>query len=75
MIKLAPLNKAVPPAVQKEVARLENEIKTGKLAPFAGPVVDQAGKVVVAKGATMGDADINKMDFYVKGVDSQYPKK
>jgi simple sugar transport system substrate-binding protein len=75
MIKLAPLNKAIPADVQKTVAKLQDEIKKGKLHPFAGPVVAQDGTVKVAAGKNMTDAEMGAMDYYVKGVASTLPKK
>lgn len=75
MIKLAPLNTAVPDDLKKQVLAMENDLKAGKLHPFAGPVVDQDGKTRVPAGKSMTDEDMNKMDFYVEGVASKLPKK
>ena len=75
MIKLAPMNKAVPADVQKMVMNIEKEIQTGKFHPFQGPVVAQDGSVKVAKGAVMSDKDINAINYYVQGVDSEVPKQ
>jgi simple sugar transport system substrate-binding protein len=74
MIKLAPLNAAVPEAVKKDVAKLEKGIKEGKVHPFAGPVVGQDGKEIVPKGRNMTDAELGAMNYYVKGVASTLPK-
>ena len=74
MIRLAPYNKAVPIDVQKYVDGLKTRMIAGKLHPFAGPVVDQAGKIRVAKGTNITDADLNKMDYYVKGVSGKLEK-
>lgn len=75
MIKLAPLNKAVPEDVKKLVLAKEKEIASGKLHPFAGPVVSQDGKERVPKGKNMTDGELGAMDYYVKGVASTLPKK
>jgi simple sugar transport system substrate-binding protein len=75
MIKLAPLNPAIPADVKALVAKLEGEIKAGTLQPFAGPVVDQDGKTRVAAGKSMSDGELGKMDYYVEGVASKLPKK
>jgi simple sugar transport system substrate-binding protein len=75
MIKLAPLNAAIPPDVQALATKLEGEIKAGTLHPFAGPVVTQDGKVVVPAGKVMTDAELGKMDYYVEGVAGKLPKK
>ncbi len=74
MVKLAPLNPAVPKAVAELVAEREAAIVAGTLHPFAGPVRDQQGKVRVAAGTTMPDADLLRMDWYVEGVQGKLPK-
>jgi len=75
MIKLAPLNPAVPADVKDQIAKLEGELKAGTFHPFAGPVKDQDGKERVAAGKTMSDDELGKMDYYVEGVGSKLPKK
>ena len=74
MIKLAPLNPAIPADVKALVAKQEAEIKAGTLHPFAGPVVDQDGKTRVPAGRNMTDDELGKMDYYVEGVASKLPK-
>jgi len=74
MIKLAPMNAAVPKDVQTLVNKLQGDITSGKLHPFQGPVVDQDGKTVVPAGKAMSDDDLGKMNYYVQGVASKLPK-
>ena len=73
MIKLAPLNPAIPADVQAMVRDLEAKITAGSLHPFTGPVVDQAGTERLAAGAVMDDATLGKMDYFVQGVSSRLP--
>lgn len=75
MISLAPLNPAIPEDVQQTIRAMEDDLRSGKLHPFAGPVVDQDGKTLVAAGEVMSDKDLNSMNFYVQGVTSKLPKK
>ncbi len=75
MIKLAPLNPSTPADLKTQVATLEADIISGKLQPFAGPVVDQDGKTRVPAGKNMTDEELGKMDYYVEGVASKLPKK
>ncbi len=75
MIKLAPLNPAIPKDVKDLVAKLEGDISSGKLHPFTGPVVDQDGKARIPAGKVMTDDELNKMDYFVQGVASKLPKK
>jgi basic membrane protein A len=62
------------PAVPKDKAALitaEREaIMKGKQV-YAGPLADRDGKERVAKGAVLSDADLWKMDWFVKGVVTQ----
>jgi len=74
MIKLAPMNAAVPKDVQTLVNKLQGDITSGKLHPFQGPVVDQDGKTVIPAGKVMSDDDLGKMNYYVQGVASKLPK-
>jgi len=75
MVKLAPLNPAIPADVKALVAKQEAEIIGGKLHPFAGPVVDQDGKTRVPAGKSITDEELGKMDYYVEGVASKLPKQ
>jgi basic membrane protein A and related proteins len=74
VIRMAPFGKFVPQAVQDEVKKREGEIRAGSFHPFMGPVKDNAGKERVAKGKTLDDATLNKMDYYVEGVQGKLPK-
>jgi len=75
MIKLAPLNPAVPKDVADMVVAAEKNIVAGKLHPFQGPLMDNASKERVAAGKAMTDDEMQKMDFYVAGVQGSLPKK
>jgi basic membrane protein A and related proteins len=48
-------------------------IVAGTLAPFAAPLVDNAGTTRLARGA-LADADIRSMDWFVAGVVGNVPK-
>ena len=73
MIKLAPLNKAIPADLQARIREMEKQLTAGTLHPFAGPVVDQGGKTIVAAGQNMSDDQLNKMNYYLQGVVSKIP--
>ena len=74
MVKLAPINAAVPAEVKELVGKVEKDIVAGKFHPFAGPVKDNEGKERVAAGKVMTDDAMQKMDFYVEGVQGKLPK-
>ncbi len=74
MVDLAPFGKAVPEEVREQVMAAREQIISGELHPFAGPVVDQSGTERVAEGETMSDEDMLKMDYYVEGITSRLPR-
>ena len=74
MVVLKPLNPNVPADIAALFKEKEKEISEGKLVPFTGPVVDQAGKVVVPEGKPMPMDELMSMNFYVKGVEGTIPK-
>ncbi len=74
MIRLAPLNGVVPAEIAILVAEKEAAIRAGDLHPFSGPISNQEGEEVIADGATMSDADLQKMEWYVEGVQGKLPR-
>lgn len=75
IVDLAPFNKAVPAGVVKLVNTKKRDIVRGKLHPFAGPVKDNTGKLVVPSGKTLSDADMLSINWFVEGVEGTLPKK
>ena len=73
MIKLAPLNDVIPEALQNRISTMESQLRERTLHPFAGPVVDQSGSIVVPEGKNMTDEELNKMNYYLQGVVSTIP--
>jgi basic membrane protein A len=74
MVKMSPLNAAIPADVAKLFEQKKADIIAGKLKPFQGPIKDQSGAVRVAAGAQMADKDVHGMNFYVQGVEGSIPK-
>jgi simple sugar transport system substrate-binding protein len=71
MIRLEAFGRKVPAAVQKEVLAQQQLMAQGRLQPFAAmkaDVRDNAGHVVIAKGAALTDAQILDMKWLVEGV-------
>ncbi len=73
MIKLAPLNEAIPEELQNRIRDMEKQLAARELHPFAGPVVDQSGATIVPAGKNMSDEKLNKMNYYLQGVVSTIP--
>ncbi len=73
MVRLAPLNPAVPADVKAMVTKLEAKLKAGSFHPFTGPVIDQTGTERLSAGAVMDDVALGKMNYFVQGVTSKLP--
>jgi simple sugar transport system substrate-binding protein len=74
MVRMSPLNAAIPADVAKLFEEKKAAIISGKLKPFQGPIKDQAGVVKVAAGAEMAAKDVHALNFYVQGVEGTIPK-
>jgi basic membrane protein A len=63
----------VPAEAKKAVDDAKNFLKENPGAVFRGPIVDNTGKEVLAKGAVGDDDWKGKINFYVKGVEGKVP--
>jgi hypothetical protein len=61
---------AVPKADVAKIMAERDAVMKGKHV-YAGPLSDETGKERVPAGGVLSDADLWKMDWYVKGVISQ----
>jgi basic membrane protein A len=73
MVEIAPYGPAVPPEVAQQADQIKNAIIAGELHPFAGPIHNQAGEMVVAEGEHLSDEEILHMDYYVQGIQGALP--
>ena len=73
MIELAALNPAIPADVVKLFNDKKAAIVAGSFHPFQGPVKDQAGKIKVAPGQVISDAELWGMKWYIEGVEGALP--
>jgi basic membrane protein A and related proteins len=70
-VGLEGFGKRVPDAVQREALARQKEIASGALQPFAAfdaAVRDNSGQEVIAKGQSLTDDQILKMNYLVEGV-------
>lgn len=74
MVRMAPLNAAIPPDAVKLFEEKKAAIVSGKLKPFQGPLKDQSGAVKVAAGSELPLAALKGMNWYVQGVEGTIPK-
>ena len=69
MVEIAPFGPSVPPEVAAAGRHGQaTRSSPARCHPFTGPIMDQAGTERVGTGLTIPDADLAKMDWYVKGV-------
>ena len=74
MIQVGWFGPKVPKAVQAEVLQRQKDIAAGKLKPFSGPIADNEGHEMLAKGKSMTDQQILDMNFLVSGVQGKIAK-
>ena len=73
MVEFAPFTN-MPDEVMWEAQDTIIDLAVGAVHPFTGPINRQDGSVWLAEGETPPMfPDIITMDFYVEGIDSQYP--
>jgi simple sugar transport system substrate-binding protein len=65
----------VPEDTKKRIAEINAGLKDGSFSIWKGPIVDQAGKEMLAKDAVADDKFLGGVMFYVKGVEGKIPGK
>jgi len=75
MNDLVSISPTVPEAARKLVAEKRAEIASGKLKVFTGPIKGQDGSIKVAAGTTLGDKEIDSINWYTEGVEGKLPAK
>ena len=74
MVRVGDFGTQVPQAVQEDVLARQKQIAAGKLRPFAGPISDNEGNVIIPKGKSLTDAQILGMNYLVSGVQGKIAK-
>ncbi len=74
MVRVGDFGPKVPKAVQTEVLAKQKEVASGKLQPFAGPITDNEGKLVLPSGQVLSDVEILGMNYLVAGVQGKVSK-
>ena len=74
MVKLSSYNSAIPADVVAMAEKARKGIIDGSVHPFAGPIKDQSGKVILKAGEVMDDKTMLGMNFYVEGVEGKIPQ-
>jgi simple sugar transport system substrate-binding protein len=68
MVRVGDFGPKLPAKVRDEIVQIQKDIVSGKRHPFQGPFSDQDGKLVVAAGQKLSDADILNMNYGVTGL-------
>ncbi|MGX5651603.1 BMP family ABC transporter substrate-binding protein [Hydrogenophaga sp. YM1] len=63
----------VPAETKAKIDTIKAGLKDGSFHPWTGPILDQAGKEVLAKDQKADDAFLGGIKFYVKGVEGKLP--
>jgi len=73
-IDVVALSDKLPAEVKALVEARKQGIKDGSFVIWRGPIVDQAGKVMLAKDQVADDKWMHEIKWYVKGVQGAVPK-
>jgi len=65
---------AIPADAQKKVEAKRNDLAGGKWDVFTGPIKDQSGAVKVPAGKALADTELQRLNWYVEGVEGALPK-
>ena len=72
-VDLVSLADDIPEDVKKHVDDIKAGLKDGSFVIWKGPIVDNKGKLLLAKDAVADDEFLNGINFYVKGVEGKVP--
>ncbi|MCE7985726.1 MAG: BMP family ABC transporter substrate-binding protein [Caldilinea sp. CFX5] len=75
IVDLAPLSAKVADETKTLVEAKKQEFVEGKGTLFCGPVNGANGKLIVAEGKCLTDAELLSMDYFVEGVVGEAPKE
>ena len=72
-VDLEDLNTTVPADARADEKKAHDDIASGKRDVFTGPIKDQSGAVKVPAGKTLSDSELQRLNWYVEGVDGTLP--
>ena len=73
MVKFAPMNKKIPTDIKNDAMKAIIDFAMEKVDPFTGPINKQDGTPWLEAGEIAPIADLMGMQFYVEGIESQFP--
>jgi simple sugar transport system substrate-binding protein len=63
----------MPNDVAQKAQKVHDEIKSGKLKIFSGPLINNKGKEIIPAGKSLDDAALWGMNYYLMGVNGKIP--
>lgn len=72
-IAFVKMAESVPVETKERVHKLSAGLSDGSFTPYTGPVVDNTGKLRLAAGAVATQEWLDRIDFYVMGVEGKVP--
>ena len=69
-VVIGPYNEKVPAEVVAAADKVKEDIISGALHPFAGPINDNTGAERVAAGDIIDDGEFWAVDWYAEGVEA-----
>ncbi len=72
-IDIVSIAEDVPAETKARIDEIKKGLSDGSFSIWKGPIVDNTGKVQVAKDAVADDKFLGGLNFYVKGVDGKVP--
>jgi len=73
LVELAPYGAGATPDIRKKVDATLEDMKSGELKPFTGPIEDQNGKVRIPDGQSPDAPKLESTDYLVQGVVGRIP--
>jgi basic membrane protein A and related proteins len=68
MIKMGEYNSAMGEELINEVKRMEEDLSSGKINSFLGPIKDNKGNIMIEAGRFATDKELLSMNYYVEGI-------
>lgn len=65
---MGPFGKNVPQDVQDQVLQVKEDMESGDIVVFAGPILNQDGEVAIAEGEVLTPDLMGSVDWFVQGV-------
>ena len=72
-IDLVSISDKVPAELKAKIDKVKAGLKDGSFVIWQGPIQDNTGKEVLAKGKVADDEWLGGIKFFVKGVDAKVP--